>query len=91
VCVGSAAPTPLRATAAEAFAAGLLDESNLWDSPRPLADAELARFGDLVAEAAAPIDDVRSSAAYRRHALAVIARRALAWAWSDYRRELQCA
>ena len=30
-----------------------------------------------------PIDDVRGSAAYRRHALAVLARRTLGWAWQD--------
>ena len=34
-------------------------------------------FADRVAEAASPIDDVRGSAAYRRHALRVLARRAL--------------
>ena len=46
-------------------------------------DQELARFGELVAQAASPIDDVRGSAAYRRHALGVLARRELAWAWSE--------
>ena len=46
----------------------------------PIADAALERFGELVAAAAAPIDDVRGSAAYRRHALGVLARRTLAWA-----------
>jgi CO/xanthine dehydrogenase FAD-binding subunit len=40
----------------------------------------LAQFGRLVAQAAQPIDDVRGTAAYRRHALAVLARRTLAWA-----------
>jgi CO/xanthine dehydrogenase FAD-binding subunit len=32
-----------------------------------------------VAGAARPIDDVRGTAAYRRHALAVLARRTLGW------------
>jgi CO/xanthine dehydrogenase FAD-binding subunit len=83
-CLGSAAPTPVRAQAAEDFIAGVLDERGLWESRAPLADAELARFGELVAQAAQPIDDVRGSAAYRRHALGVLARRSLAWAWQEH-------
>jgi len=78
--VGSAAPTPRHATAAEEFLAGELD----WDAPKPLLDSVKRRFGELVAEAASPIDDVRGSAAYRKHALAVLARRTLGWAWQDY-------
>ena len=35
------------------------------------------------AAAASPIDDVRGTAAYRRHALAVLAQRTLTWAWRD--------
>jgi CO/xanthine dehydrogenase FAD-binding subunit len=70
-CIGSAAPTPLRAREAEAFAA----QMSSWD------DDAAARFGELVAAAASPIDDVRGSAAYRRHALSVLARRTLKWAW----------
>ena len=78
--VGSAAPTPRRALEAEEFLAGELD----WESPRALTDSVKRRFGDLVASAAAPIDDVRGSAAYRRHALGVMARRTLTWAWTEY-------
>ncbi len=50
-------------------------------SPRPVlvtaprGDAEL--FPEQVADAAAPIDDVRGTAAYRRHALRVLTKRAL--------------
>jgi CO/xanthine dehydrogenase FAD-binding subunit len=44
------------------------------------------RFGELVADAASPIDDVRGSSAYRRHALSVMGRRAATWAWDEYRR-----
>ena len=41
----------------------------------PLADA--ATLAERIAEAASPIDDVRATAAYRRHALGVLATRAL--------------
>jgi CO/xanthine dehydrogenase FAD-binding subunit len=77
-CLGSAAPTPRRAHAAEEFIAGALD----WDSRAPIAPETLKQFGELVAQAADPIDDQRGSAAYRRHALAVLARRSLSWAWA---------
>jgi CO/xanthine dehydrogenase FAD-binding subunit len=85
--LGSAAPTPRRAYDAEDFVSDELP----WDSPGPLADSMVRRFGQLVAEAASPIDDVRGSAAYRKHALSVMARRALGWVWDDYRRSSQCA
>ena len=44
---------------------------------RSVADADVVEFGRLAAEAARPIDDHRSTAAYRRHAVAVLARRLL--------------
>jgi CO/xanthine dehydrogenase FAD-binding subunit len=85
--LGSAAPTPRPAAAAEEFLAAELADRGLWESRGPLAESAARRFGDLVAQAAAPIDDVRGTAAYRRHALAVLARRTLGWAWRDYQEE----
>jgi CO/xanthine dehydrogenase FAD-binding subunit len=82
--IGSAGPTPLRAPAAEEFLAGALAESGLWESAARLPDQVARRFGELVAAAARPIDDVRGTAAYRRHALSVLARRTLDWAWESY-------
>src|SRR5689334_22218143 len=79
--IGSAAPTPRGAPAAEDLLAGELD----WEGRVPLAASVVRRFGELVAGAADPIDDVRGSAAYRRHALAVLAARTLTWAWDEYR------
>ncbi|WP_432988217.1 FAD binding domain-containing protein [Dactylosporangium sp. CA-233914] len=78
--IGSAGPTPLRAPDAESFASELP-----WESRDPLPDSAVARFGELVAAAARPIDDVRGSAAYRRHALSVLGGRTLRWAWEEYR------
>lgn len=75
--IGSAAPTPRRATAAEDFAAANLP----WDGGA-LGYEVAHEFGERVAAAAAPIDDVRGSGGYRTHALVVLGRRALAWAWA---------
>ena len=75
--LGSCGPTILRATQAEAFAAALF-EARGWDRPLVPSDAEAKEFGTLVASAARPIDDVRGTAAYRRHVLAVMGARALA-------------
>jgi len=74
VALGSVGPRVLRAPAAELYAADAI----AWDDP----DAELPEdavrgFGMLAASAATPIDDVRGSADYRRHAVAALARRLL--------------
>jgi CO/xanthine dehydrogenase FAD-binding subunit len=78
--IGSAGPTPIRPREAEALAQELP-----WDSMADLSEELTRRFGELVAAAARPIDDIRGTAAYRRHTLAVIARRTLTWAWNDTR------
>ena len=78
-CIGSAGPTVLPTPEAQDFLAAELD----WDAD--LDEAVAARFGELVASAARPIDDVRGSADYRRRALAVLARRTLTWCWDEYR------
>jgi CO/xanthine dehydrogenase FAD-binding subunit len=83
--IGSAGPTPIVADEADRFLEGVLDEGKMWERPAPLAGSALARFGELVAAAARPIDDVRGTAAYRRHALGVMARRSFTWAWNEYR------
>ena len=80
-CLGSAAPTPVRAREAEDFIEGVLQ----WDSREDIEASALERFGELAGMAARPIDDVRGSAAYRTHAVGVLARRTLKWAWDEYR------
>ncbi|TCN30108.1 CO/xanthine dehydrogenase FAD-binding subunit [Kribbella orskensis] len=82
--IGSAAPTPLRAREAEDFLAGVLRRQEPWLRRGPLPERVVGRFAELVSAAASPIDDVRGTAAYRRHALSVMARRTLCWAWDDY-------
>ena len=81
VALGSVAPTVVRAPEAETFLTGELNRSGAWDEPATvLPDGTAEAFADRVVEAARPIDDVRGTAAYRRHAIRVLARRALGWA-----------
>jgi CO/xanthine dehydrogenase FAD-binding subunit len=87
--IGSAGPTPLSAHEAETFIEGVFDENSMWDQRGPLEPSALSRFGELVASAARPIDDIRGTAGYRRHALSVLARRTLGWAWDDLREKGQ--
>ena len=92
--IGSAAPTPIRARTAEEFLAAALDEAGLWESRKAVPPSVAKQFADLVAGAANPIDDVRGTASYRRHALGVMARRTLGWTWEQYRgneRTASCA
>jgi CO/xanthine dehydrogenase FAD-binding subunit len=83
-CVGSAAPTPVRAREAEEFVEGVLAEGDLWETRGSLSESTLRRFGEMVQMSARPISDVRGTAAYRSHAVGVLARRTLKWAWDEY-------
>ena len=86
VALGSVAPTIVRAAEAEAFAAAEVARAGAWEDPAAtLSEGTLAEFGERVAGAAKPIDDIRGTARYRRHACAVLGRRALAWALEDRR------
>lgn len=72
IALGSVAPTIIRCPEAEAHAIAHVD----WDTRS--VDAEVAlEFGRLAAAASRPIDDHRSTAAYRRHAVGVMAQRLL--------------
>jgi len=72
LALGSVAPTIIRCPDAEAYAASAVD----WDA-RTAGAGVAGRFGELAAETSRPIDDHRSTAAYRRHAVGVMAARLL--------------
>lgn len=65
VALGSVAPTPIRATAAE----------EMINAESTVTDATLEEFARIVAGEVRPITDHRSTEAYRRHASGVLARR----------------
>lgn len=72
LALGGVAPTAVRAPAAEAIGYEGVD----WES-RTVADDVAAAFGAAAARAADPVSDFVASADYRRHAVEVMARRAL--------------
>ena len=72
LAIGSVAPTILRCGEAEAFAAAEVD----FDA-RSAPAGVVARFAELASAHSRPIDDHRSSAAYRRHAIGVLSSRLL--------------
>jgi CO/xanthine dehydrogenase FAD-binding subunit len=69
IALGSVGPTIIRCQEAEAF---IQREMSLASTPTT---EVLQKFAHLVAGAAQPIDDHRSTATYRRHAVEVMARR----------------
>jgi CO/xanthine dehydrogenase FAD-binding subunit len=72
LALGSVGPTIIRCHDAESFAASVVDHQG-----QSVTDSEVSEFGRLAAAAARPIDDHRSTAEYRRHAVAVLSRRLL--------------
>lgn len=74
IALGSVGPVIIRAKEAEGYCAERID----WDL-RTLegGDVTLAELAAQVSAAARPIDDHRSTAAYRRHAVGVCARRGI--------------
>jgi len=72
IALGSVGPTILRCAEAEAFAAEHADFNS-----RAISDDSVRQFVALTSAAARPIDDHRSTAEYRRHAIGVMAGRLL--------------
>ena len=69
LALGSVGPTVIRCNEAESFAARVIDADGTFTP-----DAA-ARFGEIASGESRPIDDHRSTAAYRRHAIGVLAQR----------------
>jgi CO/xanthine dehydrogenase FAD-binding subunit len=69
LAMGSVGPTILRATAAEKF---LMESSPDLNN---ISDAVAREFGRIASSEARPIDDHRSTAAYRSHAIGILAAR----------------
>ena len=74
LALGAVGPTIIRCRDAEAW---LASEVDLGREEPDIDDAVAAEFGRRAAAEARPIDDHRSTAAYRRHAIGVLATRLL--------------
>ncbi|HCX86469.1 MAG TPA: xanthine dehydrogenase family protein subunit M [Gammaproteobacteria bacterium] len=75
IALGSVSPTPIRAGGAEAMLTGETLTPELIEEAAARAAAECS-----------PIDDVRASAAYRRHTVETLTRRLLLQAWNKLAR-----
>jgi CO/xanthine dehydrogenase FAD-binding subunit len=76
--LGAVGPVPIRDGSVEMWVATRVD----WDGRRSH-QSVVDGFGRRMAAVSKPIDDHRSPADYRRHAVDVLARRALERAWSN--------
>ena len=77
IALGAVAPTPIRARKAEAILRGY-----------PMDDKRLEAAGHAASQEATPIDDVRSSAEYRKTLVAVLTRRTVTQAIQQTRSEV---
>jgi CO/xanthine dehydrogenase FAD-binding subunit len=77
--LGAVGPVPVRDHDAELWATTRLD----WDAAGPPHPSVVEGFARRMAAASRPIDDHRATADYRRHAVEVMARRALERAWEQ--------
>jgi CO/xanthine dehydrogenase FAD-binding subunit len=75
--LGSVGPVPVRDPGVEQWVTTRLD----WDGSTPPHPSVVEGFARRMAAASRPIDDHRATADYRRHAVDVMARRALERAW----------
>ena len=73
VALGAVGPTIIRCRETEQWLATQVDLKNISS----LSTTLLKEFGDRIANESKPIDDHRSTAAYRRHAVATLSRRLL--------------
>ena len=80
IALGSVGPTVMLAEDASILAGDSID----WSSLAISADA-LEHIGELVQQAASPIDDHRSTASYRSHSVRVLARRLIERGVQDMR------
>ena len=81
--LGSVGPVVIRARDAEELISSRID----WTGRTLPDDGDLAEFTALVRSAARPIDDHRSTADYRRHAVGVCAYRALGRVFANHNGE----
>jgi CO/xanthine dehydrogenase FAD-binding subunit len=80
--LGSVGPVPVHDPDVDSWLGARL----AWDGDGPPDPSVVEEFGRRMAAASRPIDDHRATADYRRHAVGVMARRALARAWPPHRR-----
>jgi CO/xanthine dehydrogenase FAD-binding subunit len=83
LALGSVGPVVIRARDAEELISSRID----WTGRTLPGDGDLTEFTALVRSAARPIDDHRSTADYRRHAVGVCAQRALERVFANHNGE----